>query len=218
MAPPGWLRPAALSFAFVLGAAALATTRATYEGEQRLREADAAIRRQDMLDATVRARAAAGWYVPGAPHVAAAYARLLHVARTSEANGDRDTALFAWRAMRSAAEQTAWLLQPHQRELDLAAVAIARLTSDAPRPMFARDTSDPQTERHIRSLLERRDTPRTSSIALVVAGLWAAVAGQLLLAVRAISPEGTLRWDRARAPAALGLGGLILYAASLWMA
>lgn len=217
--PPAlWPRRLVGAALFLAGAGALAATRAVAEGERQIHETDAAIRRQDWAEATARARSAAGWYVPGAPHVPAAYARLLHVARTTEANNDRDSALFAWRAMRASAEQTAWLVQPHQHELDLANAAIARLTSDAPRPMQAHDENDAQAARRMQALLARRDAPRGASVALVVAGLWASVLGLLLLALKGISPEGALRWERARVPAAIALGGLALYAASLWLA
>ena len=131
---PGWGRRLAGAAVVLVVALAVVTTRAVHEGDELLRDADAAIRRQDWNEASVRSRAAASWYVPGAPHVAGAYARLLHVARTSEALHDRDAALFAWRAMRSVAEQTSWLLQTHPHERALADQAIARLAADEALP------------------------------------------------------------------------------------
>lgn len=148
----------------------------------------------------------------------AAYARLLHIARTAEANNDRDAALFAWRAMRSAAEQTAWLVQPHGYELALANRAIARLTSEASRPLLSPDESTTQAERRMQVLLARRDAPRTGAVVLVVAGLWSSVLGLGWLAWRGVTPEGRLRWPEARFPMVVGLLGLVLYAVSLWLA
>lgn len=214
----GWLRKALGAALFLAGAAALATTRAVTEGERQILETDAAIRRQDWSEATTHARASAAWYVPGAPHVGAAYARLLHIARTTEANNDREAALFAWRAMRASAEQTAWLIQPHQHEIDLANGAIARLSADAARPMQSRDETDAQADKRMRQLLARREAPRGTAVALVVAGLWASVLGLALLALRGLTPEGTWHRERARLPAALSLLGLVLYVASLWLA
>lgn len=217
-APRPWLRRLLGGLLFVVVAAAFAATRAVTAGEQQLLETDAAIRRQDWAEATARARTAASWYVPGAPHVPAAYARLLHVARTAEANNDREAALFAWRAMRSAAEQTAWLAQPHSHELALANRAIARLTSEASRPMLSPDESAAQADRRMQALLARRDAPRTGAVALVVAGLWCSAVGLGWLALRGVTPEGRWDWPQARLPAAVGLLGLALYTASLWLA
>lgn len=217
-APRAWPRRLLGGVLFLAVAGAFAATRAVAEGERQLSGTDAAIRRQEWNEAAARARSAASWYVPGAPHVPAAYARILHIARTTEANGDREAALFAWRAMRSAAEQTGWLLQPHGYEIELANRAIARLTADAPRPMLSPDETSAQADKRMQTLLARRDAPRAPAVALVVAGLWCSVVGLAWLALRGVSPEGHLRWPQARVPAVVGLLGLLLYAASLWRA
>ena len=217
-APHAWLRPLLLAVAFVAGASALATARVIYEGEGAILETDAAIRQQDWPAATARARVAAGWYAPGAPHVAAAYARLLHIARTCEANNDLENALPAWRGMRAAAIETEWALQPHEREIELANGAIARLVASAPRPLLAHEETDPQVERRMRTILARRDTPRAPLIGAIVAGLLLTVAGALGVASRGLSAEGQIRWAAARVPAAIGLVGFALYAAALWLA
>lgn len=213
-----WLRPLLGGLAFGLLVLALVTVRAVTEGERQLTEADAAIRRQEWVEAAARARAAASWYVPGAPHVPAAYARLLHVARTAEASGQREAALFAWRAMRSAAEQTAWLLQPHQFQIDLANRAIARLAAHEPRPLLAPEDTDALAERRMQALLARRDAPRGGGVGLVVLGLVASVLGLVGVGLRGLSPEGRWRWHQARWPALLALVGLTLYALALWFA
>jgi hypothetical protein len=217
-APHAWRRPLLLAVAFVAGASALATARVMYEGEGAILETDAAIRQQDWPAATARARVAAGWYAPGAPHVAAAYARLLHIARTCEASGDPDNALPAWRAMRAAAIETEWAIQPHAREIELANAAIARLVASSPRPVAAHEETDPQVERRMRAILARRDTPRAPLIGAIVAGLVLTVLGALGVATRGLSPEGQIRWARARVPGAIGLAGFVLYAAALWLA
>jgi hypothetical protein len=216
--PRAWLRPTLLAVAFLAGASALATARVMYEGEGAILETDAAIRQQDWPAATARARVAAGWYAPGAPHVAAAYARLLHIARTCEASNDTDDALPAWRAMRAAAIETEWALQTHGREIELANTAIARLTAGTPRPLLAHEETDPQAERRMRQILARRDAPRAPLIGAIVAGLALVVAGAIGVAARGLSVDGQMSWPGARVPAAIGLAGLGLYAAALWLA
>lgn len=193
------------------------TVRGITEGERQLSATDAAIRQQDWKEASARARSAASWYVPGAPHVLAAYGRLLHIARTTEANNDKESAIFAWRAMRAAAEQTRWLIQPHAYELALANRAIARLSSDAPRPMLAPEESDQQADKRMQALLERRDEPRGVGVALVVVGLSMAAVGLFWLILRGVSPEGEWDWKQAKIPAIFGLLGMMLYTLALWI-
>lgn len=57
--------------------------------------------------ATRCAREAATWYLPQAPHVEAAYARLRAIALGAEATGDVHSALRAWGALRGALVETA---------------------------------------------------------------------------------------------------------------
>src|SRR5262249_25311969 len=86
--------------AVLLGAAAFRVVR---EGRPELAASEAAWAAGDLLAATVHARAAARAYVPFAPHVPLAYQRLRAVAQDCEARGDVESALFAWRAIRTAA-------------------------------------------------------------------------------------------------------------------
>ncbi|HTL38531.1 MAG TPA: hypothetical protein VL326_35620 [Kofleriaceae bacterium] len=81
---------------------------------------------------------AARWYLPLAPHVDAAYARLRYIARRTDPTtaqrgfADPGTALAAWRAIRSAARATRSLWTPHAGDLDAADAAIARLSGADP--------------------------------------------------------------------------------------
>jgi hypothetical protein len=189
--------------------AAIATARVVVEGESRLSNCDAALRKQDFAEATVEARAAALLYAPGAPHVEAAYARLLHVARTTEANGDKESALFAWRAMRGAAIDTKSLFTAHDRERDMADIAIARLTADAPRPMMSRDTTPEQAEKHMRDLLAREDAPRAGWVLALVVGFAAMIGGLVTAIARGLDAPRFL--ERARVPLAISAAGVVIY-------
>ena len=207
---PRSARIALVSVAAIVLLAGVATARAVKSGEARLAECDAALRRQDFAQATADARAAAAWYVPGAPHVDAAYARLLHVARTTEANGDKDAALFAWRAMRGAALESRHVAQPHERELAMANDAIARLSADGTRPMMTRDVTPEQAERHMRALLAREDAPRASWTLLLMASFALMLGGLLSVILRGLDVERGL--DSAKLPLAVSLAGLVGYA------
>ena len=71
---------------------------------------------------------AARWYLPLAPHVDDAYARL----RTLTKSEDPAVALAAWRSIRSAARATRSLWQPHAEDLAEADAQIAKLSAAAP--------------------------------------------------------------------------------------
>src|SRR5690606_37555849 len=77
-------------------------TRALWQGKSALAEGDAALSNGEKDQAISRWRRAARWYVPGASHVDDAYDRLETLARQAEAQGDIDTALAAWRGIRSS--------------------------------------------------------------------------------------------------------------------
>ena len=71
---------------------------------------------------------AARWYLPFAPHVDEAYAKL----RTLTKSEDPAVALAAWRSIRSAARATRSLWQPRADDLAEADAQIAKLSAAAP--------------------------------------------------------------------------------------
>ena len=97
----------------VVGAA---TTRVVVSGEKEVALSTAALKAGDAHGAAEHARRAAGWYMPGAPHVRVAYERLLALGTAAEGLGDRETALFAFRGVRTASIETQWLFAPHEED------------------------------------------------------------------------------------------------------
>lgn len=196
----------------LVSVASAVTVRAVYDGETALLGCDEALRAGDRATATARGREAAAWYVPGAPHVGAAYARLIHIARTAEAEGDREAALYAWRAVRTAVIDSTWMVPSHEGELSAANRAIARLSLLDPTQGSALPEDRDAERSKLESLLARRERARTpyvvlllgAFVLLVVSGL-----AQLKLARRKISSPG---------PIALALVGLAAYAAAIWLA
>ena len=94
--------------------------RAVISGRDALGDGDDWMLRGKPAEAIRSYEAAARWYVPLAPHVEAAYAKLRNLT-------DGPEALLAWRAIRSAARATRSPWQPHAGDLADAEVAIARL-------------------------------------------------------------------------------------------
>ena len=99
--------------------------RAVISGRDALGDGDDWMLRGKPAEAIRSYEAAARWYVPLAPHVDTAYAKLR--ALTAGPN-----ALLAWRAIRSAARATRSLWQPHAADLADAEAAIARLEARDP--------------------------------------------------------------------------------------
>ena len=96
-------------------------------GREALAEGDRAAADGRLDDAIAAWERSARWYLPFAPHVDDAYARLVETAGKG-----RPYALPAWRAVRSSALATRTLWTPHADELAEANAQIAELSSREP--------------------------------------------------------------------------------------
>jgi len=194
------------------------TARVIWAGETEIAASTRALQQADLHEAVTRARRAAGWYAPGAPHVRVAYERLVTIATAAEGRGDRDLALFAWRGVRTAALETRWIVTPHEGDLDRANRAIARIESAAPRPPGTR-TEPPQRIEQIQiTALLRDEAPRVPwVIALVIA--FVAWAGGAAWGVHraARAPEGRA-FAQARLGFVVALAGITLWIVALFRA
>jgi hypothetical protein len=222
--PSGRARGIALAGRIIQATAVLgviigvAYARVIISGEGEIAKSTAALRAGDAHEATVRARRAAGWYAPGAPHVRVAYERLAALATTAEGLGDRELALFAWRGIRTAAMETRWLVTPYAGELDRANQAIARLSAAAPRPPGTRTESPQQVERAHLEVLLRDETPRMGWVAVLVVGFSAWVLGAIYAARRAVSETGAILWQRAKGGILVTGIGIALWLLAIWRA
>ena len=124
----GWARRAVLGLSLALLFLSVLATRAVLSGRAALEEAEQAFDRGELRESVRKARAAAGYFVPYAPHVDAAYARLVVIARGAETAGDLHLAAFAWNAVRAAAVESAapGFSRP---ELSLSSRNLARLAT-----------------------------------------------------------------------------------------
>ena len=201
--------------ALLLGAA---TTRAVVAGEREIAASTVALDAGDAYEATVRARRAAGWYVPGAPHVRVAYERLVALALAAEGHGDRELALFAWRAVRPAARETRWIVVPHEPDLERANAAIARLSAAGPRAPNDRTEPATKIEREQLALLAQVEGPSPAWAIVLVGSFAFACAGALVAARRAIGATGRVSWRRAAPGLALAAAGVAGWLLALWRA
>lgn len=210
----GALRGVAVA-GFIVGAASL---RVIAAGEREIAESTAALRAGDPHAAALHARRAAGWYAPGAPHVRVAYQRLIALATAAEGLGEAETAIFAWRAVRTAALETRWLTTPHAEDLELANAAIARLAAAAPRPPGTRNEPAAVVAREHLELLARDEAPRVGWVVALVVAFAAWVAGAIWVVRRAVTVTGQWVWPRAAPGLVVCAVGIGLWLLAIWQA
>lgn len=198
--------------------ASAATLRVVTSGEREIAASTEGLKAGDAHAATEHARRAAGWYAPGAPHVRVAYERLIALATTAEGLGDREASLYAWRAVRTAAIETRWLVTPHAEDLERANAAIARLEAAAPRPPGTRNEPPATIAREQLEALSRDEAPRTPWVVALVLAAAAWITGSVLVVRRGITAGGQVSWGRALPGIVITAGGIALWLLAIWRA
>jgi hypothetical protein len=199
----------------VLGAA---SARVVYSGEAEIAASTAGLRAGDAHAAAEHARRAAGWYVPGAPHVRVAYERLFALGTAAEGLGDRELALYAFRGVRTATIETRWMLSPHDDERARADRAIARIEAEWPRPPGMRAEPPQAIERASLEALARDEAPRTVWVVVLVAGALAWGAGAAAIARTGIDTVGAFSFRRALPGLVVAGTGAAAWLVALWQA
>lgn len=192
----------------------VATGRVIYSGEQELSASTAALDAGDPREAIVRARRAASWYAPGAPHVGVAYERLAALARAAEENKRDDLALLGWQAIRAASIDTRWLLSPHADDRERAEREIARLRAKIPNQV-APDAAIATEQLH---KLRRHQPARPIWIVGLLSGFALLVGGLFVASRRAADAAGRLVLARAKVGLVVAVVGIGLWLLSLWQA
>jgi hypothetical protein len=196
----------ALAALAIVGVLAVATVREVSIGRAEVAAADHATEELDWARAIVHARAAAQAYVPGSPWPERGVVRLGAIARAAEARADRNTALLAYGAIRTAALSTQAIGWSASRWRLAGEDGLARVANAATNVPTASEASAT-----IRDALQRDEMPSTWSLAAAAASVVAMLAGLACLAA-------TDRPDRdTRVAGAVALAGLVGYAAVLWL-
>lgn len=204
-----WLRTAFVVVAIAVAIAGVAAIRMVWLGRAALADGDAARKRGDVAAAIDAWRAAARDYLPFAPHVDAAYDRLATTARDAEKTGDADTALAAWRAIRTASRATSGISTPHA---DLAAEADQRIAAlmagDPDGSLVAGETVEARTAWHA-ARLAPVPGPGLGMILIAGLGVVAWVVGLGWLVRRRGKPWG---------PLAIAVAGAAIWMIGLFVA
>lgn len=196
--------------AAVLGALAI---RVVVEGRDALTRGDAALADGRIDDALAGWEAAARWYLPLAPHVDDAYARLVGLARA-----DHRIALPAWRAVRRAALATSGLWTPHADDLATANAEIAELASRDPAGAAAGGADAATRKTFHAARLARPVRPGRGALVLAVLGIACGLAGAAVLLRRGFDEAGRLARRPAVVGAALAAIGVAGWAVGLYNA
>jgi hypothetical protein len=198
---------------------ALATARALASGAAEMQHSDRAFNQGDLELATLHARRAATSYVPGAPHVQAAYDRLAAIAQGSEAAGQPQMAVQAWRAVRGAALETRHVSTPRAAELERANDNLARLQAQQVA------TGAPPSRAALRARYARAhaglSAEQGAGAAWVVAqllGFALAMAGLGWFAARGISRDGQIAFGAGRFGLLLAALGVVCWTVGVWQA
>lgn len=194
--------------AAVLGALAI---RVVLEGRSALATGDDLMASGRTAEAIRAYETAARWYLPLAPHVDQAYAKLRAIAETGDAPSDPALQLAAWRAIRGAAMATRWLVTPHADDLAAANAAIASISAGVPQAA----TADPAWHAQ---RLARETRPSVGAAALASTGILLWIFGAIWLVRRGVDPAGRLVRRAAAAGGAVIVVGVVCWAAGLYNA
>lgn len=211
------LLPAIVALAVAVCTIGLLYGRVRIEGDRELRTAEALSASGKTEQAIVHARRAAEWYAPGAPHVPAAYDKLVALARLSESRSDSSTALLAWQAVRHAALSSRWARVAYDDKLVQANAAIARIAARSP---SAATIAAPPPEELRDSLAEglARDVhPRTPWVMVLLAGFMLMAGGVGWFLRNGFDAE-KLVWSRAKWGIILAAVGAASWAVGVWLA
>jgi hypothetical protein len=190
--------------AIVLAGLGALAIRVVVEGRSALADGDDFMLRGKPIEAIASYETAARWYLPLAPHVDAAYAKLRKVA----VDPDPAVALAAYRAIRSAARATTSLWTPHAADLADADAAIAQREARMPGAASPGPTTAAR-EAWYAARLAHDERPGRGAAALAAFGVLLWAFGAIALA-RASS--GRLLWT------GIMLAGLVCWAAGLYTA
>lgn len=132
----------------------LLVARVYHAGQRALEHSERAFDEGDLGAATDAAREALTWYLPGAPHVDGATARLRAIAVGAEATGDTASALRAWEALRGGLFEVAGPWSGKAADYREAGAGVARLLLGQSREALALTDRQARSDDVVRELYQ----------------------------------------------------------------
>lgn len=207
-----------VALGIMIAAGGLLTTNVMRRGQIELQASRGQVATGKLEQAVVHARNAASAYVPAAPHVAAAYRQLVEIARKAEGQGDIDTALFAWQALRSAALQTRWVIVTHNAQLQVANASIARLSATKPPASGASIQDTGQIQQHLHMMLTTPRYPAAMWVIVIVSSFAMGAAGLIYTGLKGFTQKGEVVTKHLRIGLVVTATAVILWLTALWFA
>lgn len=200
--------------AIVLAGLGVVAIRVVIEGRAALATGDDWMTRGKPVEAIRAFEASARWYLPLAPHVDEAYARLRALTKSEEPG----VALAACRAIRGAARATRTLWTPHGDDLAAADAAIAKLAAQDPAGAPVEGDSPAAREAWQKTRLTRDARAGVGALVLAALGILLWVGGAIVLARRGVTVSGEVARRPALTGAAAIVVGLVCWFAGLYNA
>lgn len=210
---PGWRASGLRALLVALAVLALILLRVTLGGRAEYLAGLDARAAQDEAEAVRRFEAAAHWYLPGAPWVEASLGALASIAEARAERGDRDGALRAWMALRSAVLGTRGLYVPNRPWLEEADAAIATLWLTDPEAAWPpREGGEAARRAEAERVLSAYPMPDPGWSLAAVLGFLGWIGAAVGFVMGGFDAEGALR----RRPA-LAWGGAVIACFALWL-
>jgi len=191
-----------------------ASVRLVGEGRAALAASDAAFAQGDVTAAVVHARSAARAYVPFATHTEQGWLKLREIAQKSERRGDTEAALFAWRALLSAATGTRPFSTVTDQARADAEASVARLSAASLASTHA--GSRGKREPGVESAMTAADlVPRVGWGALLLTGACLWWGAGLRLTSRGWGTDGRLVQREVRVAGGMAFAGLLAWLTGL---
>ena len=191
-----------------------ASVRLVGEGRAELAASDAAFRQGDVVTAAVHARSAVRAHVPFATHMEEGSLKLREMAKKSERRGDSESALFAWRALLSAASGTRPFSAVSDEERADAEASVARLSAEI--LASAQAGSVVKREPRAESDVTARDlVPRIGWAALLLTGACLWWGAGLVITSGGWGADGRIASREVRLAVVMASAGLLAWVAGL---
>ncbi|MCB9475381.1 MAG: hypothetical protein H6685_00805 [Deltaproteobacteria bacterium] len=150
------------------------------------------------------------WYLPLSPTFSTAIDGMRSIAEDAEKSGDVETAVVAWRLLRSGMYANEWWILPHKSLVAEADERIARLV--AKQGAGGDASREEQIYQKEFALLTKQVGPNKAWAFLAVVAFFGWVAAVLFFIAKAFGPKDEFH----RRPAAI-YGGVFLVAYAVWM-
>jgi hypothetical protein len=201
-----------LAFA-AMATIALVAGRSVRQANLELAAAGNALRHETPRRAIDHYRRALRWSPPFTRHEQRAIAGLELIAEAAENDGDRETALLAWRSIVGGVAASRFLYSGRSSAREHASDEIARLAALQGGPQIDAAVSQARRQAVYRQLLQREAAPQPFWATALLLGFFVWIVSLAILTLRAFDSAGRFSWPDARSTltvAILGLASFLL--------